>query len=258
MMRNATKPSIELPLHDFIDDTRQNYARSKYMLREGYNVSHIATNWAFQVKGLKPATKIVLLQLADRHNPDFGCFPSIARLSIDCEMSPRSIHSHIDELENLGLILRKARHRDNGQQSSNEYILNFDSNRVQNLHPYPAKSAPPPPQNLQTNNLVRYNHVILRKNMFENFDDAWEAYPKKQAKGASKKAFEKAVTKINPNELLDRIKEYAQAISGQDIKYIPMLSTWLNQERWGDDLPQPNQSIDHQFRNMVNDLARAR
>jgi hypothetical protein len=39
-------------------------------------MSHEATNWAIQQRGLKPTTTIVLWHLCDRHNPDFGCFPS--------------------------------------------------------------------------------------------------------------------------------------------------------------------------------------
>ena len=35
-------------------------------------MSHKATVWAIQQRGLKPATKIVLWFLCDRHNPDFG------------------------------------------------------------------------------------------------------------------------------------------------------------------------------------------
>jgi hypothetical protein len=43
-------------------------------------MSHDATNWAIQRRGLKPTTKIVLWHLCDRFNPDFGCFPSQDRL----------------------------------------------------------------------------------------------------------------------------------------------------------------------------------
>ncbi len=39
-------------------------------------MSHRATNWAIQQRGLPPAAKLVLWHLCDRHNPDFGCFPS--------------------------------------------------------------------------------------------------------------------------------------------------------------------------------------
>ena len=33
-------------------------------------MSHDATNWAIQRRGLKPTTKIVLWHLCDRFNPD--------------------------------------------------------------------------------------------------------------------------------------------------------------------------------------------
>ena len=50
-------------------------------------MSHAATNWAILQRGLKPATKIVLWHLCDRHNPDFGCFTTQVRLAEDAEMS---------------------------------------------------------------------------------------------------------------------------------------------------------------------------
>lgn len=69
-------------------------------------MSHAATNWAIQQRGLKPATKIVLWHLCDRHNPDFGCFPTQARLAEDAEMSISSLNDHLKKLEALGLIRR--------------------------------------------------------------------------------------------------------------------------------------------------------
>jgi hypothetical protein len=222
-------------------------------------VSHIATNWAFQVKGLKPATKIVLLYLADRHNPDYGCFPSIGRLADDCEISPRSAHTHIDTLENLGLIKRIARHRADGKKSSNEYLLNFTIKQIDHLQELQiptAKNADGNMQNLQIINPVINNLVNNTYYLSEAFEKAWRFYPRKIGKGAALKSFQKALKQIHGNELLSKIEEYSLAIGGSDIKYIPHLSTWLNQERWNDELPEKNQNIDKQFRNMVNDLAR--
>ena len=68
-------------------------------------MSHAATNWAIQQRGLKPATKIVLWFLCDRHNPDFGCFPTQARLAEDVEMSISALNEHLATLEELGLIV---------------------------------------------------------------------------------------------------------------------------------------------------------
>ena len=67
-------------------------------------MSHFATNWAILQRGLKPATKIVLWHLCDRHNPDFGCFPTQARLATDCEISRSALNDHLRKLELAGLI----------------------------------------------------------------------------------------------------------------------------------------------------------
>ena len=69
-------------------------------------MSHNATNWAIQQRGLKPTTRIVLWHLCDRHNPDFGCFPSQHQLAHDCEISRSTLNVHLDRLEAAGLIRR--------------------------------------------------------------------------------------------------------------------------------------------------------
>jgi hypothetical protein len=44
-------------------------------------MSHRATNWAIQQRGLAPATKLVLWHLCDRHNPDYpGLFTEIGEI----------------------------------------------------------------------------------------------------------------------------------------------------------------------------------
>ena len=90
-------------------------------------MSHAATNWAIHQRGLKPATKIVLWHLCDRHNPDFGCFPTQARLAEDAEMSISSLNDHLKKLEELGLIQRIQcqDHRTKRRQAT-RYILGFE------------------------------------------------------------------------------------------------------------------------------------
>ncbi len=87
-------------------------------------MSHDATNWAIKQRGLKPTTKIVLWHLCDRFNPDYGCFPSQARLAHDCEISRATLNRHLDGLEARGLI-RRIRVIDpkTGQQRPTRYLL---------------------------------------------------------------------------------------------------------------------------------------
>lgn len=91
-------------------------------------MSHAATNWAIQQRGLKPATKIVLWHLADCHNPSHGCFPSQEYLAECCEMSRSSLNEHLATLESTGLIRREQRRdKRTRRQESTRYRLAFET-----------------------------------------------------------------------------------------------------------------------------------
>ena len=90
-------------------------------------MSHAATNWAIQQRGLKPTTKIVLWHLCDRFNPDYGCFPSQERLAQDCEISRSTLNTHLTLLERAGLIRRVQRvNPETRRQMPTRYILGFE------------------------------------------------------------------------------------------------------------------------------------
>lgn len=109
-------------------------------------MSHEATNWAVRQRGLSPATKIVLWHLADRHNPDHGCFPEQARLAADCEMSRSSLNNHLTALEEKGLI-RRIRRVDptSHKQMSTRYILWFEEEFAQKPCPKSGHGNPQKP-----------------------------------------------------------------------------------------------------------------
>lgn len=90
-------------------------------------MSHKATNWAVEQRGIPPIAKVVLWHLADRHNPDNGCFPDQDTLAASVEVSRASINRHLTELENAGLIRREPRvDKATGRQLSTRYRLAFE------------------------------------------------------------------------------------------------------------------------------------
>ena len=90
-------------------------------------MSHKATNWAIQQRGLSPVTKLVLWYLCDRHNPDFGCFPSQDQLAADAEISRASLNTHLEKLETAWLIRRQRRVDEvTRKQKSTRYVLGFE------------------------------------------------------------------------------------------------------------------------------------
>ena len=72
----------------------------------------------------------------------------------------------------------------------------------------------------------------------EEFDQFWSSYPKKVGKQAAKKAFDSVNVPIETLlAAIERQKCSAQW-SRDNGQYIPYPATWLNQERWEDELDQ--------------------
>ncbi len=207
-------------------------------------MSHYMTALAMKQTGLKPATKIVLYWLADHHNETTKeCFPRISRLAELCDMSRRSVEGHLSILESIGLIERINRFREQGGKTSNGYILYLSENDTQNLRIPSVNSAHGDTQNLRMNNLGRNN--LGSNNTFKEkfFDEFWEAYPKKMAKGQAKKAWSKAFILDHPKEIVDAAKRYAKAQEGKDKQFIPYPASWLNAERWKDEPEEQKEKI---------------
>lgn len=90
-------------------------------------MSHKATNWAVSQRGISPVAKVILWQLADRHNPDHGCFPDLETLARDSEASRATVIRVLSELEEKQLMVRVKRiHPVTQRQLPNRYILGFE------------------------------------------------------------------------------------------------------------------------------------
>lgn len=90
-------------------------------------MSHKATNWAVTIRGIKAGAKVVLWHLADCHNPQNGCFPSLEYLSHHAEVSLSQVKVHLNDMEARGLIKRvRMKDEDTRKQLSTRYFLAFE------------------------------------------------------------------------------------------------------------------------------------
>jgi len=89
-------------------------------------MSHIASYWAIEQRGISMSAKMVLMVLADYHNSETGgCFPSKAALAEKCCCTERTIVNATQELALAGLISLVSRQDEVGRQRSNQYLLNI-------------------------------------------------------------------------------------------------------------------------------------
>lgn len=98
------------------------------------------------------------------------------------------------------------------------------------LSPSPTPSPLPfnPTHNLSKRTSISTSSTEKDADDFETF---WKEYPRKDAKQPARK---KWMTKNPPmDKVMAALRKQKQ--SWNDPKYIPMASTWLNQERWNDE-----------------------
>lgn len=83
------------------------------------------------------------------------------------------------------------------------------------------------------------------KNIYNaHFDTFWEKYPRKTAKAAAKKVFDKL--KVDDellNQILEALEIQKQSKQWSDKQYIPYAATFINQKRWEDEAEEEPEEI---------------
>jgi len=195
-------------------------------------MSWSALDWASKQKTGNGTNKLVLISLANYADDKNTCFPSFKTLISITEMSRSTIIRALKNLEQLGLIQIQERFadiNDSKRQTSNLYTLMVGYQ----TETHPVQFDTPPsitmkPQLTNNNKPLKYE---------TEFVELWNEYPRKD--GSKKKAhdlWQKLTTEPNiviiKKELFEKVQKYNKVNKNKDIRYIPHLTTWLNQRRW--------------------------
>ena len=91
----------------------------------------------------------------------------------------------------------------------------------------------------------------------EIFHKFYVEYPKHVGRGAAIRALDRALKKATIEQIVEGAKKYAAWClrNGVESKYVCLPATWLNQERWADELPEDNPVA---IAKRINDLERER
>jgi DNA-binding transcriptional ArsR family regulator len=84
--------------------------------------------WATAQDSVKATRKLVLVLLADACNqtPGDRCFMRISKLARVAGISAQQVGVHLKELDDAGLIERKAKYREDGARMASEFVLQLD------------------------------------------------------------------------------------------------------------------------------------
>lgn len=221
-------------------------------------MSNSILNWAFRLP-ITGAHKAVLVALADHANDRGECFPSIARLELWTGLKDRAIRNAIAWLEAQNLIARTTKigtvteyklhaeveytpARDaevtasNAQQTpaSGAATPAFGANPPRHLVPKtPASGAARTLKNPQREPPIT-QRACARAAQPDGFAEFWAAYPRKVGKGQAERAFRTATKGTPAATITAALLAYPFDLSRP--QFIPHASTWLNGQRWLDQI----------------------
>lgn len=176
------------------------------------------------------------LALADFANDEGHCWPSQRTLARKARCSENYVRVAIKRMIIDGLV--EITEQSNGRGNSISYQLKPHSADAHSKKPHSTERETPFP----TIATPLMNHQ--EPSLANEFNQFWEAYPRKVAKGAASKAFAKAFARnrdLTLAILLESVKAYAATIT--DMRYCAHPATWLTGERWADNLEVKSASV---------------
>ena len=211
-------------------------------------MSFDAMSWAVKQNCATPTAKLILLLIANYADEKHSAFPSKDHLAKQANCDERTIRRALRSLEDQGLISVEQRHDANGKQSSNRYILSLDKlsrakysketqiNKKQQDRKVPHQKAGGdifegvgvtnmPPNTIRT---IQSNNKYTPE-----FESWWSIYPRRD--GSKRKAFDlwkNVVKEFSHEKLYSITNQYALSRKGEDPKFTPHATTWLNQRRF--------------------------
>lgn len=192
-----------------------------------------------------PTAKVILIALSTYSNAEGECFPSQQRLADDTLLNVRTVVRGIYWLEGNGFIRVTRRHNKPNfyaitsmEEDMTNEIVKKNPARHDNLSPEVVSNITKLDIASSSKAITTSHDTLAHPNNTPVFQAFWQAYPRRIGKGAARTAFKKALKFSTAEEIIQGAIAYASHCEemGTEKQYVPHPSTWLNGERWEDDL----------------------
>ena len=219
--KKKVKADIWMPLYigDYLRDTM-------HLTTEQHGAYLLLIMAAWTRGGVLPADPTALANIA-RVGPQRWVQVGPAIADFFKAENGKWVHSRI-QLESIKANKTKEKRQEAGKYAA-EKRWESHTNRI----PIASASDTPSPSPSPSPSKKEQRSKISCPIDFEKF---WDIYPKKEGKGAAKKAYEKAISAgASPETLLAAVALAKDKSDKWRDGFIPMPTTWLNQERWEDE-----------------------
>lgn len=217
--------------------------------------------------GINLQESSILRILASYAGPKNECYPSVQNLSKYSRVGIRSVQGCLNSLELKHLISRRFQ---SGKRTIYELTLpeiesmtpaphagvdmDKECTPPHHVHPTPAGDAGVPPHHVHPNNKDLITKLITKDLDIDHqvkiqpkenvemyvqdlFDQFWAIYPKKVAKKKVTKIWRSQKLDSKAVQIIDAVKMNIECNpQWRDPQFIPNPTTFLNQERWMDEI----------------------
>ena len=208
-------------------------------------------NKALQITGLTPTKKFILVVLANYADEKGTCYPSYKHIAKKVGLKThKGVQKTIKEFEQLGYLRIEHRLLENKSYTSNKYHLTLGGVPKDPSIPKGNRVGTTETPNTKENTKDNINPYC------EEFEKLWKVYPRGVGKKQANKVFGRYDEK-HYMKIIYGAERFAEDNLNTEEKYIPHLSTWLNQERWMDyfETDEVGSAIRPKERNTLNNLA---
>lgn len=211
----------------------------------------------------KGSARLLLLILAEHLNQNTRrCDPSVATLARECKTSRRTIPRLLAHLKAAGEIEINA---GGGRNHCNSYAITVAENpdkdvtvseanpdtrvtvsTAETLTPVSAFNGETLTNQVRNTDTRVTRTIRNQKDISHSADDPdftafWSAYPRKVAKPAALKAWRSAKSRPPLADLLAALDRHKGSEQWQAARFIPHPASWINGQRWDDQLPTANE-----------------
>lgn len=193
-------------------------------------------------KSLTSAAKLLYGEITALSNETGYCWASDSYFAELYGVSKTTVQNWLKNLQDCKHISKEVIYK-NGSKEIDKRIIKIIHEPIQeNLGTYPRKLENPTQENLRDNNTFNNTYKENNKRKFdvqEAFVIFWDKYPNKKAKPKAMTAFKNKCKTTNQFDVI--LKALDAFIESNDWKkndgmFIPHPATWLNGERWLDDV----------------------
>jgi len=186
--------------------------------------------WVWQSSPYTGERLLLHLALADFANDEGVCFPSHHTLARKARCSTSWVSQTMKQMikDDMIEVVERA---GNGRGKVGRYRLTKGGSES-DLSDAIGVTATANRSHLDGDDTLLMN----RHEPSNTFDALWDAYPKKVAKGAARRAFDRLMRRPDAptiDTLIKAVERYASNV--RDMQYCAHLATWLNSERWLDE-----------------------